>query len=133
MNKTNRVVTFHWGLLASLLITGIAACLLASLTLYGVIAENQINAYCTVLQTVSCVIGFVMAGRMTKKRIAIQIIFCMVGYSALTMFVGVVILNSSLQNIGGTILSATIAMLLSCALCIRKPRSFNMVKKGYRT
>ena len=133
MNKRFIGVTFQWGLIVSILLTCAMACILTTLSLRGVILESRIGTYSILSQIISCTIGFLATGKLAKKRIAIQIFLCAVCYFALLMFIVLVILNGSLQNIGSIILSIAIASLLSCALCIRKTHSRTMRKRGYRT
>ena len=133
MNKRITGITFHWGLIVSILLTGATACLLTTLLLRGVIPESKVSVYGMISQIVSCTIGFLITGKMAKNRIAIQILACAACYLILLVFIALVILNGSLQNIGSIILSITIATLLSCALCIRKSRTRRRIKRGYRT
>ena len=133
MNKRFKETTFNWGLIVSILLTGAIVSILTTLSVHGAVPENRIGVYSVLSQIIVCTIGFVITGKMAKKRIAIQIFVTAACYLAIFVFIGLVILNGSLQNIGSIILSITIAVLLSCALCIRKTRSGTIRKRGYRT
>ena len=133
MNKRFMEATFHWGLIVSILLTGAMVSILTTLSVHGAVPESRIGVYSILSQIIVCTIGFVITGKMAKKRIAIQIFLAATCYLAIFVFIGLVILNGSLQNIGSIILSITIAVLLSCALCIRKTRSGTIRKRGYRT
>lgn len=128
----NNKINFHWGLITSLVLTVLFAGILTTLIINGMIAETQQRIYSDILRTVACTIGFIIAGKLAGNKIAVQILVCAGCYCAVILFIGLVILDGSLQNIGSLLLSVTVAILLACASCIRKPKHRRVSKRAYR-
>ena len=127
------VITFQWGYATSIMLTAIFIGIVSLLVSNETIPVDKITQYSFTAQTISCLVGALVAGKLSRNRRIIQILICAASYIATLMFVGIVIVDGGLQNLGSILLSATIAVILACAFCIRKSHSKRIRKRTIRT
>ena len=132
ISRKSIISTVFIGLLISMCITVAATGIVALLLIGGKITEST-GVYLTyITRGISCIVGFVIVGKKQDNKLALVIGICAVLYCVILSFIGILILNASLQNFWSVILSVLIAYVVACAICIRKPKYKPFNKRGHR-
>lgn len=116
------------GLAVALLLTVGSAATIAVLILNGSISESAAIYYSLGGQFVSCLIGFVITGKVAKEKIAIRIGICAILYFVLMIGISLLILDERIKIQWGPIVVILISYVLACAICIRNGK-FKRIKK----
>lgn len=132
MSKNRMSLGFVWGLLVALVLTTATTVILTALYQNGIVNESNLQIWCVIGQILSCTIGFVVAGKMVREKIAIQVGICAVLYIVVISIIGLILSDVGLQNWLQVVLSTIGSWLIACAICIRKSKRGMYPKRAYR-
>jgi len=118
------------GTIVPILLTIVSAGVIAIMIINETIPENASGYYSAGMQFLSCLIGFIIAGKMSEKRLAVSVGICAAVYLVVMTGIGILLLDSSFSVKWISIIAVLISYVLACAICIRKGKSKRIRKRA---
>lgn len=118
------------GLFAAVLLTVVSAMVLAMLVINGSIPETSVHISSQGMQLVSCTVGFVLTGKLSKEKLAIRIGICAVTYLVSLVGIGTLIPDRDFTINWGIVIVTLISFMIACTICIRRGRAKRRKKNG---